>query len=215
MLSIRKRIKLLITTIVVMLLIITFSITLITMIFPIGYSNIIIKYAEEYNIDPYLVAAIINVESKYDKNAVSNKEAKGLMQIAPQTGKWGAETLEIENYNEKLLFEPDTNIKIGTWYLNRLLKEFNKDIDLVLAAYNAGSGNVSKWLKDKRYCEDGYTLTNIPFKETDEYLDKVHMNYKVYKLIYKNVLAKSDGFNISYINFIGNIRRRIKGIVDN
>src|SRR5699024_5585468 len=114
---------------------------------------------------PYLIASIINVESRYDKLAVSHKEAKGLMQISPQTGQWASEVLEIKNYSEQDLFEPDLNIQIGTWYINRLLDEFNGNMDLVLAAYNAGSGNVSKWISDEEYCSDGINLDKIPFKE--------------------------------------------------
>ncbi len=59
-------------------------------LYPLGYKEYINKYSEEYGLDPFLVAAIINVESKYDKNAVSIKEAKGLMQIGAKTGQWGA-----------------------------------------------------------------------------------------------------------------------------
>ena len=70
----------------------------ITTLYPIGYKDFINKYAEEYNVDPFLVAAIINVESKYDKDAVSNKGAMGLMQLMPTTGDWAAEVLQLENY---------------------------------------------------------------------------------------------------------------------
>src|SRR5699024_4703950 len=120
--------------------------------YPVAYRAAIVKYSNENDIDPYLVASIINVESSYDKLAVSSKGAKGLMQISPQTGQWGSEVLGMDNYNESDLFDPDINIKIGSWYINRLLKEFNGDLDLTLAAYNAGSGNVRKWLADEKYC---------------------------------------------------------------
>ena len=75
--------------------------------YPIGYKSAIVKYSNEYSLDPYLVASVINVESKYDKMLYLVKEAKGLMQIAPQTGQWAGEVLGIENYNAEMLFDPE------------------------------------------------------------------------------------------------------------
>lgn len=180
--------------------------------YPMGYKEIVIKRSNEYNLDPYLVASIINVESSYDPNAISIKEAKGLMQIGPQTGKWASEVLGIENYKEEMLFDPEVNIKIGTWYLNRLLKEFNQDLDLVLMSYNAGSGNVNKWLNNKEYCSDGVNIDNIPFKETENYIQRINKNYKIYKLMYGKYLADSKNHNF-YINLITNIRKTVKAII--
>ena len=76
------------------------------------------------------------MESSYDKTAISNKEARGLMQISPTTGQWAAEDLSIEDFSLDLLFEPEINIMIGTWYLNMLSDEFDHNIQLILAAYN-------------------------------------------------------------------------------
>jgi len=178
--------------------------------FPIGYKDFINKYSSEYNLDPFLVAAIINVESKYNKDVTSNKNARGLMQIGPQTGEWGASELDIQNYSHELLFHPETNIRIGTWYLSQLNKEFGYDLDLVLAAYNAGSGNVQKWLDNIEYSHDGAELTNIPFKETEEYLKKVNFNYNVYKSLYKYYMEKPDSINSLYIDVIIIIKGYVK-----
>lgn len=180
--------------------------------YPIGYGSSIVKYSKEYEVDPYLVASIINVESKYDKYAVSSKEARGLMQIGPQTGQWASEEIGIENYDEDLLFDHDTNIRIGTWYINRLFQEFNGNLDLVLAAYNAGSGNVNKWLLDGDICKDGVNLHKIPFKETEDYLVRVKNSYKVYSKVYKDYLLNSDDEDSFYINLLHNIRRTLKEI---
>lgn len=157
---------------------------LLKIIYPMKYSQIIDKYATEYDLDPYFIAAIIRTESKFDEKAKSHKNARGLMQIASITGKWASEELGIENYNEEILFTPDVNIKIGCWYLNKLKKEFDCNLQLILAAYNGGSGNVKKWLKDPKYSEDGVSLKDIPFVETKEYIEKVIKTYKVYKIIY-------------------------------
>lgn len=156
------------------------------LIYPINYREYIFKYSERYDIDPLLVAAIIKVESKYYKDAKSHKGARGLMQISPITGEWAANELEIDDYDIELLYDPEVNIMIGCWYLNKLNKQFGNKLQLVIAAYNGGSGNVTKWLKDKRYSKDGETLDHIPFKETEQYVKKVFANYKMYKLLYTN-----------------------------
>lgn len=153
-------------------------------LFPIHYKDLIYENAIYYDIDPYLVAAIIKTESKFYEKAISSKNARGLMQIAPITGKWASEELHIENYTEELLFIPNINIRIGCWYLSVLRKEFDGNLQLMLAAYNGGSGNVSKWLKDPRYSKDGTKLHDIPFYETKNYVEKVMRNYSIYRFIY-------------------------------
>lgn len=165
---------------------------IIGLIYPLKYDNLIIKYSKSYNLDPYLVSAIINVESRYKPNAVSYRDAKGLMQITPTTGKWAAEKIGIKNFNENMLFEIDTNIRIGCWYLNNLKQEFSSEepetgIVLMLAAYNGGSGNVRKWLGNKKYSQTGTALDQIPFQETREYVDKVLRNQKIYKWLYPDL----------------------------
>jgi soluble lytic murein transglycosylase len=211
----KKLIKKIIIFFTIIILIIIGSLVVLTTKYPIGYKSAIVKYSNEYNLDPYLVASIINVESKYDKNAVSSKEAKGLMQIAPQTGQWASEVLGIENYNEKMLFDPEINIRIGTWYLNNLFTEFNQNLDLVLAAYNAGSGNVNKWLDNDEYCKDGVELSVIPFKETRDYLVRIKDNYKVYSSVYKEYIMNPTEKDSLYINLLHNIKRVVKELVRN
>ena len=138
-------------------------------------------YSKEYGIDDSLVYSVIKVESKFNKKAVSKRNAKGLMQISEITQNWAQEELGLEIID---IFDPETNIKIGCWYLNKLFKEFN-DLDLVITAYNGGSGNVSKWLKNDAYSRDGNKLHEIPFEETKNYLEKVKENYRVYKALYR------------------------------
>lgn len=154
-------------------------------LYPISYKEYIIKFSEKYDVDPFLVSAIIRIESKYYSSAVSNRGAMGLMQILPTTGRWAAENIGISGFYDQMLFEPETNIEIGCWYLNKLFKQFDNDLELVLAAYNGGSGNVSRWLKDIEYSSDGKKLDIIPFKETEQYVDKVFKSYEVYKKLYK------------------------------
>ncbi len=154
-------------------------------IYPLKYEESIIKYSFQYNLDPHLVMAVIWVESKYEPKATSRKDARGLMQIIPPTGRWIAKEIKMETYSDDLLYDPDTNIRMGCWYLSYLLEVFDGDVELALAAYNGGMGNVRKWLKDTRYSKDGTKLDFIPFKETSQYIDRVAKAYEQYKKLYK------------------------------
>lgn len=130
------------------------------------------------------MASVIKAESSFNSDARSHKNAKGLMQITEETAYDIATQMGIEGYDVSMLHEPEVNIAMGCWYLNDLSKEFNGNMDLVLAAYNAGRGNVQKWLKDNRYSSDGETLSYIPFAETDKYVKKVKVNFDVYRFLY-------------------------------
>ncbi len=152
-----------------------------TLIYPRKYSVYVQKYSEEYNLDENLVYSIIKAESKFDEKALSRRGAKGLMQIADITRDWAIDELELNDDID--IYDPETNIRIGCWYLNTLYKEFGKT-DLVIAAYNGGSGNVKKWLVDEEYSKDGENLHIIPFSETDRYLVKVNKYYEQYKMLY-------------------------------
>lgn len=160
--------------------------------YPIKYKEHIEEYSKKYNLDPYLVVSVIKAESDFREDAKSNREAYGLMQIVPDTAKWAAEKMDIENFNVEQLYDPKFNIAMGCWYLDNLNHEFN-NTDLVIAAYNGGRGNVQKWLKNNKYSKDGKTLHYIPFKETDEYVKKVKVNYNMYKKLYDS--TEGDNLN--------------------
>ena len=168
-----------------MLIVILLNIKSIFKIFyPVKYENQIIKYSQKYNLEPCLVAAVIRTESNFNEKAVSHRDAKGLMQIMPDTALWIAENMQLSNFNMETLYDTEVNIAMGCWYLNNLNTEFNGDINLVLAAYNGGRGNVQKWLKDEEYSIDGKSLNLIPFEETDKYVKKVNTNYNIYLKLY-------------------------------
>lgn len=209
-----NRLKRIVRIIIFLLLFAIIGGVILSIIFPLSYRDEINKYSETYDIDPFLVAAIIKVESSFNKEAVSSRDARGLMQIGPTTGRWAAEVLEIEDYTEDSLFDPKINIKFGTWYIRQLKREFGGDLNLVLAAYNAGSGNVSNWLKDERNSEDGQNLTNIPFEETDNYLRKVKLNYRSYSLIYKRLMYMDSGESSLYFDIVLLIRKNLSKIYD-
>lgn len=155
------------------------------LMYPIEYKEYVDKYSQEFNLDPLLVLSIIKVESKFDKDAKSNKDARGLMQVTPKTGEWGAEKIGIEDFDAEQLYDPDTNIRIGCWYLDNLRTQFDYNMELVVAAYNGGSGNVTKWLADSEYSDDGETLKKIPFEETENYVKRVFTSYEKYQKLYE------------------------------
>lgn len=150
-------------------------------IYPIQYEEYVNSYANEYDVDKLLVYAIIKAESNFNKNALSSSGAKGLMQIMDATAEEISAELGInEEYN---LYDEKTNIMFGTKYFSNLNKQYN-NYNLALAAYNAGSGNVKKWIDKGIINEDGSNIENIPFKETNMYIRKIMQNYTMYKELY-------------------------------
>lgn len=155
-------------------------------LYPLKYSEYVEKYAKEYNIDKYMVYAIIKAESNFNQQAVSNKEAKGLMQLMPQTAEDIAKKLDIEVTKEEIskkLLEPEFNINLGTKYISNLLAKYS-NIELALTAYNAGSGNVDTWVENGTLMADGSNIENIPYKETNNYVRKILRDYEIYKKLY-------------------------------
>lgn len=152
---------------------------------PFKYEETVRQYAGEYHLDPMLVAAVINVESKFDPKAESAKGAKGLMQLLDDTALWGAEKIGIEDFETEQLFTPETNVRIGCWYLARLLEQYHGNMVVALAAYNGGSGNVSKWLQDAELSKDGKNLSTIPFPETEAYVERVLEQAERYRDLYE------------------------------
>lgn len=152
--------------------------------YPVKYQQYVDAYANKFGVDPLLVYSIIKAESQFNPTAVSKKGAKGLMQVTDSTGEWAFQNLGKANFSPELLFEPEQNIEIGTWYIAWLRDEFNGDLQLVISAYNCGHGRVKQWLADANVSKSGDTLDRIPFLETEAYTKKVLKYYKIYKLIY-------------------------------
>ncbi len=151
--------------------------------FPLKDYDIIRSYADANGLKYETVCAIINVESGFNPNAVSNKGASGYMQLMEQTANWGIETLGLQDKTYADIFEPELNIALGTWYFANLNRQFGSE-DLAIISYNAGSGNVSKWLESNDFNEEE-TINNIPFKETKNYYIKIKFNELVYKYLLK------------------------------
>ena len=150
--------------------------------FPYPHRSLIQETAAEFSVDPALVAAVIRRESGFRSDATSPKGARGLMQVMPETGEWVAGRLDWEEFTPDDLYDPAINIKFGTFYLQDLQKLFHNDLVLVLAAYNGGRQNVRNWLAQKD--ANTLALTDIPFEETRNYVEKVLNAYGWYQVLY-------------------------------
>lgn len=151
-------------------------------VYPRKYSALVEKYSAEYNLDEAFVYAVIETESGFNKDAVSNVGARGLMQIMPDTFKW-LKSKTGEKLPDDALFEPEVSIRYGCFLLRYLLDEFENE-KTALAAYHAGVGRVKKWLKDPEYSDDGKTVARIPYETTKNYTDKVMKTYHRYIKLY-------------------------------
>ena len=161
--------------------------------FPYKYQQYVDKYGLQYNLDPLLVLAVIKTESKFDDDAHSHKNAVGLMQITVETGEWAAKEMGYNTFSKEDLYDEEYNIKMGCWYLRRLNDTFDKDLDLTIAAYNAGPTNVQSWLENRQYSSDGKSVDYIPFGETKKYVDKVNTYYNIYQYLYNKKESYFDG----------------------
>ena len=155
-----------------------------TYIYPYHYKEWVEKYSQQYHVDPYLVAAVIKTESKFQHNVQSSHGAIGLMQLMPETAQWIAEQMEEKDFVIQHLAEPEVNIRFGIWYLHILDQEFHGNEVLVLAAYNAGIGNVRHWMETKGWNYDFQDEEDIPYLETREYVRSVLKNQQKYYKLY-------------------------------
>lgn len=182
MIIIRKNAKKLLIALAIIILVIIAVICInklmIKIMYKKEYSEYVNKYAQKYNVDENLIYALIKAESNYKVDAVSSQNAKGLMQLMYSTAEEVAKKVLIE-LTEENIFEPDININIGTKYISTLLEKY-QNLEVALAAYNAGSGNVDKWISNGTIKADGSDIENIPFKETNNYVRKILRDYKIY-----------------------------------
>ena len=149
--------------------------------YPRQYEDIVTKYSVEYGVPEYVIYAVIRTESGFDSSAKSGAGALGLMQIMPDTFDWLL-TQTHDGYEIGMLYDPDTNIKYGTFLLSYLHLRYD-NWDAAYAAYNAGFGRVDGWLNDPAVSKDG-KLVNIPIDETKSYVKKVASAAEKYKELY-------------------------------
>ena len=153
--------------------------------YPRGYSEYVTIYAEKYGVPQTLVYAVIRTESDFESGAVSGAGAVGLMQLMPSTFKWLTDDMLFEHLESGMLYDPETNIRYGTYCLSYLYDRYGR-WDLAIAAYNGGLGNVDEWLEDDRYADGEGGLKRIPFKETRQFVSRVTEAWEMYERLYGN-----------------------------
>ena len=151
--------------------------------YPLAHRELIQRYSVEQGLEPAYMAAIIMSESSFRSNATSGVNAQGLMQIMPETGEWIAGKFG-ETYTEGCLYDPETNVKYGCWYMGWLIDRYNGDKACASAAYHSGQGTVDGWLQNPDYSADGRTLAVIPGENAKIYVERVLRYYEKYKEIY-------------------------------
>jgi soluble lytic murein transglycosylase len=148
--------------------------------YPLRYSTNVRVYASQDRLDPALLAAVIESESKFNADAHSGAGAVGLMQLTPATAQGIAEATGGSRFRVSDLTNPDINIRYGAWYLRHLLDRYGEDERLALAAYNAGEDNVDRWQREH---------VGIQFEETRDYVNKVERLKKLYRRVYASQLG--------------------------
>ena len=143
------------------------------------YLDAVLRASAEFDGPPALILAVIRTESDFDETAVSSRGAVGLMQLLPDTFRYLAEDRLGEHQADTAIYEPETNIRYGSYYLSLLLDRFG-DLRTALAAYNAGEGRVRAWLSDPRLSPDR-TLKHIPYPETERYVQTVERRAAEYR----------------------------------
>lgn len=146
--------------------------------YPLRYAEFVRVHAREHNLDPALLAAVIYQESKFDPGAESSSGAIGLMQLTPDTARGIAIRTGGSRFRTSDLYNAEINIRYGAWYLADLFQKYH-DEKLVLAAYNAGQGNVDRWLARGE---------PIQFPETRAYVARVEHLTQVYRRAWRSQL---------------------------
>ena len=152
---------------------------------PKEYSEYVEYYADKYRIDPLLLYSFICTESGFDPEAQSSVDARGLMQITDETFQWiKSKIAPTEALTFEDLYDPEVNVRFGSYYLAVILERYDQDISTAAAAYHSGWGTVDQLLEQEKYTEDGRTLIVFPYEQMDLYVKKIHRNYDIYQRLY-------------------------------
>ena len=152
--------------------------------FPLSYRQLLEKYGQQRNLDPFMLAGLIRQESEFDAKAISRARAYGLMQVLPSTGRYLARKTRSGRFRSSLLFRPDYNIRLGTYYFRQRLDELGGDVEAALAAYNGGKSRADVWTTWGPFREPAEFIETIPFTETRTYVQVVLANAEVYRRLY-------------------------------
>lgn len=157
---------------------------------PLAYSDVIRQQAAQKHLDPGLIAAVIYAETKFDPRP-SSAGAEGLMQILPRTAEFLARRSGATTFQVSDLATPQVNIAYGSYYLRYLLDRYNGQEMLALAAYNGGETNVDRWLAQEHQQGRSLTVSEIPFAQTQAYVEKVLHAQQQYRQAYPSELGYS------------------------
>ncbi len=162
---------------------------LLRIIFPISYWTAIRKYAAQYELDPYLAAALIAQESTFVPDVKSYANAWGLTQLLPSTAKQYARVVNLR-YARRLLTNPDANLRMGLAYLRDKIKEFGS-VHLALASYNAGERPVHRWVMERPDLAVDEFIDDIPYPQTNNYVKKILGTAEDYRRLYGSESASA------------------------
>lgn len=151
------------------------------------YSETIEQWAQQRQLNPMLVTALIRQESRFEAKIESIAGAKGLMQVMPDTADWVAGQAGLKQYN---LETPNDNVNLGTWYLDFTHREYNNNSMYAVASYNAGPGSVADWINQFGTIDPDQFVEKIPFGETKGYVKSVFGNYWNYLRLYNPDISK-------------------------
>ena len=152
-------------------------------VWPDFFREQVMPAARENGVEPTLLWAIMRQESVFNPDVTSSADARGLMQVIPSTGRALARDMRMAEFDSEDLYDPETNVRIGSYYVSRLLRRFDGRIDLVAAAYNAGPGNAVRWNRASGADED-VLRESITYSETRKYVKLVLKNYYIYQGLY-------------------------------
>jgi len=152
--------------------------------FPLPYRDLLETYSKERQIDPYLVAGLVRQESEFNAKALSRSQAYGLTQVLPSTGRDLSRRIGLVGFRADMLYQPETSLRLGTYYLRMLLDELQGQWEATLASYNAGKSYVTRWLTWSHFREPAEFVETIPIAETRNYVQSVLRNADVYRRLY-------------------------------
>ncbi|MFN3336090.1 MAG: transglycosylase SLT domain-containing protein, partial [Thermomicrobium sp.] len=151
---------------------------------PVPYPESLVPVSMRFGVDPLLLAALIRQESEFEPTAVSPTGARGLTQVMPETGAKLAQELGLTRWTPDDLFRPTTSIMLGAAELARRLEQFQGQLYLALASYNAGAGAVQRWLRERPTSDPDLFAERIPYRETRAYVQRVYAGYRAYQELY-------------------------------
>ena len=153
--------------------------------YPRKYSDLVEYYAGKYSLDEKMLYAVIRTESNFNPKAESNAGARGLMQITEVTFDWiKSKIAPTEDLTFDSLYDPETNIRFGCYFVSYCLLRYQDDLATAAAAYHSGWGTVDELLAQPEYSADGKTLDHYPYPQMRQYVKKITESYQRYQEIY-------------------------------